>query len=287
MKIAKLKKNKKNLISKTLNFFLDNWFLAIFFACIAFVGIVSFYKLFVKQENFVYARVKVSQGLWWASTQKPPNWLVQSLREGMVERDLTGQPKTKLLSVRSYPYYSSSQYDTYLDLKLKVTGKLKTGTVNFNRSTLAVGSPIELAFPKTEITGTVIEMSEKPFKDKLVWQEIILVKNNAYQWEYEAINIGDFYHDGEEKVFEILDKQMSLNPALGFEPYGSYSERSLVFPSTEPRYIITIKAKIKTKSNPNGFLYGFEQELKIGKGISLSTNNFYFQDYTFSSLLKN
>ena len=282
-----VKKSKYSSIAKkTLKFFLDNWFLAIFFSCIAFVGMVSFYKLFVKQENFVYARVKVSQGLWWASTQKPPNWLVQSLKEGMVERDLAGQPKTKLLSVRAYPYYFSSQYDTYLDLKLKVTGRLKTGTVNFNRSTLAVGSPIELAFPKAEITGTVIEMSDKPFLDKLVWQEITLIKNNAYQWEYEAINIGDFYHDGQEKVFEVLDKQLSLNPALGFEPYGSYSERSLVFPSTEPRYIITVKAKIKVDQDNSGPLYGFEQELKIGKGINISTQNFYFQDYQISSLLK-
>ena len=279
------KKKTKNQALNILNFFIDNWFLTIFFACIGFVAVVSFYKLFVKQENFVYARVKVSQGLWWASTQKPPNWLVQSLREGMVERDLAGEPKSKLLSVRSYPYYSSSQYDTYLDLKLKVSGRLKTGSVNFNRSTLAVGSPIELSFPKTEITGTVIAMSDKPFQDKFVWQEITLVKNNAYQWEYDAINIGDFYHDGREKVFEILDKQLSLNPALGFESYGSYSERSLVFSQTQPRYIVTVKAKIKTQLNTSGPLYGFEQELKLGKVINLSTNNFYFQDYQISALV--
>lgn len=282
----KSKKKHQSFVNQTLKFLFDNWFLTIFFACIGFVAVVSFYKLFVKQENFVYARVKVSQGLWWASTQKPPNWLVQSLKEGMVERDLAGEPKTKLLSVRSYPYYSSSQYDTYLDLKLKVSGRLKTGTVNFNRSTLAVGSPIELTFPKAEITGTVIELSSKPFVDNLKWQTITLIKHNGYQWEYDAISIGDFYHDGQEKVFEILDKQLSLNPALGFEPYGSYSERSLVFSQTQPRYIVTVKAKIKVDQNSSGPTYGFEQELKLGKGVNLSTNNFYFQDYQISSLLK-
>ena len=79
---------RSNIIGKTYKFFLDNWFLSIFFACIAFVGIISFYKLFVKKENFVYARVKMSQGLWWASTQRPPSWLAFSLRPGMVEKEI-------------------------------------------------------------------------------------------------------------------------------------------------------------------------------------------------------
>lgn len=265
--------------SKTLKFFLDNWFISIFFACIAFVGVVSFSRLFVKQENFVYARVKLSQGLWWASTQKPPSWLVQSLKEGMVERDLAGEPKSKLLSVRAYPYYSTSQYDTYLDLKLKVSGKLKTGTVNFNRSTLAVGSPIELAFPKAEITGTVMELSSQPLKDKLVWQEATLVKNNGYLWEYDAIEVGDFYHDGEERVFEVVSKQLNENPS-----YYLGSNLGVVF--SEPRYIITVRAKIKTRPDPGGPLYGFEQDLKLGKTVNISTNHFYFQDFRLASLLK-
>jgi hypothetical protein len=262
--------------SKTLKFFLDNWFISIFFACIAFVALVSFYKLFVKQENFVYARVKVSQGLWWASTQRPPQWLAAALNESMVEKDLTGKPKAKILSMRSYPYYTTG-YEVYLTLKLKVSGKLKTGTVNFNRSTLAVGSPIELAFPKAEITGTVIEMSDKPIKDKLVWKEITLIKSNAYQWEYDAIEIGDVYNDGQEKVFEVLDKQINDNPSyyLGSNLGAVYSE---------PRYIITVKAKIKARQSFSDLIYGAEQELKIGKTINLSTQNFYFQDFRLAGI---
>jgi len=263
---------------------LDNWFLAIFFGCIAFVGVVSFYKLFVKSENFVYVRVKVSQGLWWASTQRPPQWLAAALKENMVEKDLTGSPKAKILSVRSYPYYSTSQYDTYLTLKLKVSGRLKTGTVNFNRSTLAVGAPIELAFPRAEITGTVMAMSPHPLKEKLIWKTVTLVKNNAYQWEYDAVQVGDSYHDGKEKVLEVLDKQLSPNSALGFEPYGTYSERSLVSPLIQPRYVLTVKARLKVQKTSGGLVYGAEQELKLGKGLSLSTAHFYFQDFQLSAL---
>lgn len=278
------KKKTKSHAFSIFKFFIDNWFLAVFFACIAFVGLVSFYKLFVKPENFVYARVKVAQGLWWASTQRPPTWLTQSLKPGLTELDLTGKPKAQILAVRAYPYYATNQYETYVDLKLKVTGKLKNGTVNFNRSSLAIGAPIELAFPTVEITGTVMDLSTKPFTDKLKWKSVVLVKNAAYQWEYDAINIGDSYFDGTEKVFEVVDKQLSLNPVYGLEPYGTFSERSFVYPGTEARYLIKVIAKIKIANTNNTWLYGLEQELRIGKPVVISTNDFYFQDYQLAQI---
>ncbi|OGK64553.1 hypothetical protein A2313_00895 [Candidatus Roizmanbacteria bacterium RIFOXYB2_FULL_41_10] len=229
----------------------------------------------------------MSQGLWWASTQRPPSWLAFSLRPGMVEKDLTGQPKAELLSVRTYPYYSASQYDTYLDLKLKVSGKLKTGSVNFNRSTLAVGAPIELAFPTVEISGTVMQLSAKPFSDKLKWHTITLIKNNAYQWEYDAITIGDQYQDGQESVLEILDKQIVTNMMYPIDYYGAYGERSTMSLISQPRYQITVRAKIKVSQTQEGLVYGHEQELKLGKGMNLSTQNFLFQDFQLAGINTN
>lgn len=278
------KKKTKSRAFNILKFIVDNWFLIIFFACIAFVGIVSFYKLFVKPENFIYARIKVAQGLWWASAQRPPQWLAKALKPGITELDLTGKPKAEILSVRTYPYYSSSQYETYIDLKLKVTGALKNGSVNFNRSSLAIGAPIELAFPTIEITGTVMDLSSKPFVDKLEWKRVVFIKSAAYQWEYDAINIGDSYFDGTEKVMEVLDKQLSLNPVYALEPYGSFSERSLVYPAAEQRYLIKVFAKIKVDKLNNNWIYGFEQELRLGKSMMLSTDNFYFQDYQLAQI---
>ena len=265
-------------------FLKQNWFLSIFFACIAFVALVSFYKLFLGEENFVYARVRVSQGLWWASTQRPPAWLSQAVQPGMIAKDLAGAPKAKILAVRAYPYYSASQYDLYLDLKLKVSGKLKTGSVNFDRSALAVGSPIELAFPTVEITGTVMKLSSKPIKEQTKWQTITLIKSNAYQWEYDAITIGDSYHDGQEKVLEILDKQISANQVYPIDYYGGVGERSVMGLTAQPRYQIIVMAKIKVSQLANGLVYGQEQELKLGRGMNLSTANFLFQDFQLAEI---
>lgn len=279
--MTKKSKTKLNFI----RFFLNNWFLAIFFACIAFVGVVSFYKLFVKQENFVYARVKVSQGLWWASTQKPPLWLAQALKPQDQAKDLAGEPKVTILAVRTYPYFSYSQYDVYVDLRLKVSGELKSGTVNFNRSTLGIGSPIELTFPTAEVTGTVIALSPKPMATSLKWHTIVLVKQNAYQWEYDAINIGDSYFDGQEKVLEIVDKRVEDNLVYGLDTYGSYWERSTVGFYPQPRKLITATVKIKAQEvSKHNLLYGFEQELRVGRSPNLSTNTFYFQDYQLAQV---
>lgn len=277
-------KKKANFWYKVIRIIINNWFLLIFFSCIAFVGTVSFYKLFVKQENFVYAQVKVSQGLWWASTQRPPLWLAQALKAQMQAKDLTGAAKARILSVRAYPYYGSNQYDLYLDLKLKVTGQLKTGTVNFNRSALTVGSPIELTFPTVELTGTVINLSSKLFKNNGEWLTITLIKSNSYQWEYEAIEIGDSYFDGQEKVLVVTDKQLEPNLAYSLDYYGGYGERSLIGLYPQPRYNLIITAKIKAKQDSGRWLYAQDQELKLGKTTPLSTDRFLFQDFVLAKI---
>ena len=164
---------------------------------------------------------------------------------------------------------------------------LITGSVNFNRSTLAVGAPIELAFPTVEISGTVMQLSAKPFSDKLKWHTITLIKNNAYQWEYDAITIGDQYQDGQESVLEILDKQIVTNMMYPIDYYGAYGERSTMSLISQPRYQITVRAKIKVSQTQEGLVYGHEQEIKLGKGMNLSTQNFLFQDFQLAGINTN
>jgi len=270
-----IKKNSENFFSRLWSFATRNWFITIFLACILFVALVSFYKLFLKQEQFVYAKVKVSQGLWWANTQRAPVWLAKALKPGEVEKSLTGDPTAEILSVRYYPWWSSNQYDVYITLKLKVTGNKKTGTYNFKRFTLAVGSPIELSFSSTEVNGTVMEMKPKPIKDKHVDKTITLIKDTNNTWEYEPINIGDSYFDGQEITLLILDKKIEDNPNFVEAPYANVLKK-----------FITVKAKIKVKKDQktNVYIYGEEQELKLGQTFNASTSNFYFQDFRLTQI---
>ncbi len=82
---------------------IENYFIMIFVAIVLFVGGVSAYKLFYTKATFVYAKVKLGQGLWWAGGQKPSSWLATSIKTGDVEKDLVGKPIAEVLAVRYYP----------------------------------------------------------------------------------------------------------------------------------------------------------------------------------------
>jgi hypothetical protein len=260
-------------LRKLIKFSLDNYFISIFLAAIVFVGFVSVYKLFFAKPVYVYAKVKMGQGLWWASTAKPAVWFLNSLKKGAVERSLTGKPIAEILSVRYYPWWTSGQYDVYLTLKLKVSGNKKTEKYNFKRSTIGVGSPIDLEFPKAQVSGTIVELSEEPLKDVFVTKIITLTKKEAYPWEADAIMVGDKYFDGQDYIFEIIDKKI-------YDFQEAYSLSGLYYAAeTERKKNITVKVRTKLKQKNNQLIFGEEQILTPGKTINVATANFTFQDY--------
>jgi hypothetical protein len=265
-------KTMKKTLKKIIRFLIDNYFLSIFFACIAFVALVSFYKLFIAKPTYVYVKVKVGQGLWWASTQKPSIWFVKYFQKGDQELDLTGRPIAEILSVRYYPWWGSNQYDVYLIMKLKVK-KMSSGKYNFKRSAIGVGAPVDFEFPKVQFSGTIIELSEKPIKEKLTIKNITFVKKWAYPWEAETVVIGDKYFDGEEVVFEIIDKKTEDSQEV-------YNLSGIYYPvESERKKNITIKGRIKVSEKNGKFVFGEEQIIAPGKTINLATQNFQFQDY--------
>ena len=271
--------NLAKIIKKLWKFAIDNYFISIFLAAIAFVGVVSVYKLFLTKPTYVYAKVKVSQGLWWAATQKPSIWFLKAIKKGDAETDLVGKLVAEILSVRYYPWYGSDQFDVYLTLKLKVSKNKKTGKYNFKRSTIGVASPIDLEFPSVQFSGTIIDLSEKPFKDAYIEKTITLTKKNAYPWEYDAIQIRDSYSDGGETVFTIFDKTATETRSLTEDAYGNYP----VLNPEQKKYII-VKAKIKLRQVEDQLFFGPEQKIILGKTLNISTNNFTFNDYTISKV---
>ena len=267
------------LFKKLYRFLVDNYFLSIFFASIAFVILVSVYKLFFVKPTYIFVKVKMGQGLWWASTQKPPIWFIKSLKKKMEEKDLTGKPLTKILSLRYYPWYpNTNQYDVYLIMRLKVS-KIASGKYNFKRSAIGVGSPVDFEFPQNQFSGTIIELSEKPIKDQLTEKTIILTKRNADPWEYDSIKLGDFYFDGKEKVFEILEKKATDTQTLTADTFGNYPDIN-----PEMKKYIFLKAKIKVKQADNTLLFGEEQVIAPGKTINIATNNLQFSNYVVAKI---
>ncbi len=264
---------------KLWKFAAANYFLILFIAIVGFVGLVSAYRMFLVKPKYVYAKVKVSQGLWWANTGRAPIWFVNGLKKDMARKSpTTRNPKAKIVSMRYYPYWGSNQYDIYLLLRLRVNGNSVTG-YSFNRSGLVVGSPIEFSLPSVEVTGTVLDIYEKQPSRNYVEKTITLVKSNAYPWEYDGITVGDRYFNGEEVVFEVLSKSQADNAFYNTE---SLSNSISFYP--EPRKVVTVKARIKLQENGDQLVYGEEQEIKLGKNMNIGVNKFQFEDFQIAAL---
>ena len=275
-------------VNKTLKkiwlFCLRNYFILIFFACIAFVGLVSFYKLFISKPTFVYVKVKVGQGSWWASTQKPSMWFVNAIYNAKQEKDLTDKPIVEVQNVTYYPLvYSNStlsQFDIYITAKLKVSKLGSGGKYNFNRSTIGVGSPIDFEFSSVQYSGTITDLSTQPIIPQYIEKTVYLTKKYAYPWEYDTIQIGDFLNNGKDKIFEVIDKNQSDNNEIATTEFGKLSSLE----STELRKYISIKAKIKVEIINDQFVFAEEQIITPGRLINLATPHYAFSDFIVSKV---
>ncbi len=265
-------KFRKKKLPRFIQWMIDNYFITIFFACIGFVGVVSFYKLFIKKPTYVYAKVKVSQGLWWASTRKPSVWFVRNIKAGDVEKGLSGKPVSKIISFRYYSWWGSNDYEIYIIMKLKVS-KMRNGKYNFKRSAIGVGSPVDFEFPRVQFSGTVIELSNKPINDTYITKTVVLTKKTGYPWEYDAIKIGDKYFDGKETVFRVTKKTSVDTENLTDDVFGNYPG------GTEHKKYIVVQADIKVEKTKEGLIFGEEQLIMPGKTINISTSNFKFEGF--------
>ncbi len=248
------------------------------------VFVISAFKIVTPNKQTLYVKVKVSQGFWWASTTKPKLWMAKAIKKGHVEYNLLGQRESEIIKVSYYPHFSENRlyeddYEIYLTLKLLADYNQKSGKAIFKRTTLSVGTPIELDYPTTQITGTVIALSDKPFREKYEEKIVYLTKRFAFPWEYEAISIGDQYHDGEQVVFEVLDKGRTNTAVVSSDAYGN-----LLSSSVEPTRYITVKAKLIVRNVNGQLLFGEEKIVNTGSYLIVTTDNYKYEGFVISRI---
>jgi len=242
-----------------------NYLLVIFFGIVSFVFLISVYRLFYSKPTYIYVKVKIGQGYWWASTNNPSTWLIDSIKKGNKQYDTIGKKVAEILSSQYYPIFSVGvntqfydQYRTYLTLKLKVSGNNKFG-YSFQRSAIAVGSPIDFDFPSAQFSGTVIQLSNKPIVEKLVKKTVYLTKKSNDPDEFNSIKIGQNYFDGENEVIKIMDKY---------------------FDGTN----ITIKALFKLKEKNNQFILGEEEVIAKNKVLGFMVSDLLLYNFTVEKI---
>jgi hypothetical protein len=184
--------------------------------------------------------------------------------------------------VRYYPSrQDANQYETYLTAKLVVKIDKKTNRYLFKRLPIGVGSPIELEFPSTPITGTIIALSPKNFDERYQEKIIHLKLPRGYRRDatddFDNIKIGDKYFDGQENVFEILEKNLKPNVFLVENNLNGRVYEQQVFGQQD----IIVKAKIKVKEDRKRLIYGEEEILRLGSQPTFITENFNYSSFFF------
>lgn len=267
---------RKKVQFNILIFLKQHYFLCILIVCIGFVGIIVAYKLFIQKPIYLYAKVKVGQGTWWANTQRPSLWYVNAIQQANEQKDLTGVPVAKILDISYYPYYGNgpNQYDVYITVKIKVSRVGNMGTYSFNRETIGVSSPIDLEFPNVQFSGTIIALAGKPFKDIYVDKIVYLYKKNVNPWEFNQVQVGDSFSNGKERVFEVMSKERGetnevLLSDLGKEMYWD----------TEPYRYVQIKAKMRVKKVDGQYIFGEEYIISPGRNIPITLSNLTLNEY--------
>ncbi len=247
------------------------------------VILISFTKLLTPDLTPIFVKVKLGQGLWWARTDNPKIWFTKALKKGEKEYNLLGAPIAEILEVRYYPYKTEGRddtlYDIYLTINLAANESGKTKKFVFKRSPVLVGTPIELEFQSTQVTGAITAISEKPFDDNYIEKVIYLSKRFAFPWEYEAIKIGDKFFDGEDIVFEVLDKNQTRTAIIAPDRYGNFTAAN-----TDSTRYLNVKAKIVVKEDNGRIIFGEEQVLIPGTLIDISTDNFDFNGFVLAKI---
>lgn len=232
----------------------------------------SIFKTIGDSDEFVQVKIKVSQGLWWASTQKPSAWMTNAIKKGQTETSLMGKSIVEVLEVKYYPGSRREEsdpvlYDIYITAKINIKRDNKNEAYVFKRSKLAVGSPIELEFPSAHITGTVVELGNPKISDRYVEKTVTILGKDGYTKNnphlYSSISVGDYYHNGESVVFEIIDKQLT-----DADIYESVFEREMNI-----RKNIVITARLLAKEEGDSLYFGEEQLLNVGLPINVVTQN--------------
>ncbi len=269
----KLAKRAKPLVA----FLRANYLLTLFVGVVGLVGLFLVFKSLFSEPHEVYAKVKVSQGLWWASTAKPSQWYIDALKKGEVETD-SGEVVAEILNVRYYPSYVPDQFDVYLTMKLTTTYNKDNGKYIFKRSPLTVASPVDFEFPSVAVSGTVIAMDDSSFEETFVNKTVVLSKNYAHPAEFSEITIADTYFDGEDTMLEIIKKE-AVDSVYSIRDIGTnFGGR------TENRKDITLTVQMMLQESGGMLFFGEEQIVRPGKEFYGATNNFTFSDYIIRNI---
>lgn len=264
--------------------FKNKWQLTLLSFLLALILVSIFIFIFKppKSDKYkdLYVTVKLNQGVWWSISLRPGIWFLNGLKKGDYESDLFNQKSAEIVSVRYYQqqdFENINKFDMFIVLKLKAT--ITNNQYFYKRTNLLIGAPINFYFKKTYLTGTIINISEN-LDNRYIEKIVKITKKQASPWEFDIINIGDKFFDGEDNVVEVIDKKTYPVSLITTDFYGANS-----FNYMESRQFIEVTLKVKFKINDkNQYIFGEEQVIKKGDVANFATNNMIFVGYSIADI---
>jgi hypothetical protein len=261
--------------------------LIIAFCFIVAVTVVSVaLRSYASSTDTVYVKVKISQGLWWTNSEKPPFWVAQAINVGDSEKDLFGRTTAKVLEKRYYPAdarISPNQYDIFLTLKVEAKKDPNSGAYRYKRALVAVGTPLSLDLNSTEITAAVTAMSPEEIHEKYTTKTITFSDLNAYYsnlpQEYDSIQVGDTYFDGTGYPVKIVGKHLVPRQVPFGDQFGRVIENKI-----QSNQTIVVEAEVAVQEIDGKYIYGEEQQVVSGANLNISTNTADLSRFVISSI---
>ncbi|PJE67793.1 hypothetical protein COU95_00395 [Candidatus Shapirobacteria bacterium CG10_big_fil_rev_8_21_14_0_10_40_9] len=230
---------------------------------------------FLRRWEWVEAEVKISPPDYFWTEKNPPFWLADSLRVGDGEIDSFGRKTAEITDIKAFEVPQNKK-SIYLKMRLRAVKDRNKGTYQFKSKQLAVGSPIELRFPRIFLTGVVTFVSGIPdtrfWEDKIVearlltWTDVFPETLGVQPWIAEAVKVGDQMKDTQERVVaEVLAKKVAPAEKIVTTDDGR------VFVTQDPLkkdVILTLKLKTFKQKGVNYFLDDFK--VKVDSDIILA-----------------
>lgn len=257
-------------------------FTAMVLATIAYV----LFQTYSTKTQDLYVKVKVSQGLWWSNSEKPPLWIAQAIQVGDRETDLFGNPTAEIIEKRYYPadiQLSPNQYDIFLTLKLAVNKDTGQEIYRYRRSIVAVGSPISFDLNSLQLTGTVTSVSQTPFPNHLEPKKLTMYYLYSHYSEvpesFESIKVGESYFDGTESVAKILSKKVIPREIVLNDIYGQ-----AIYNTVTNNETLELEVEVMAEEYDGKLIYGQEQQIVIGASLNLTTDTYDLSQFVISAI---
>lgn len=271
----------KNKIFKYLKSFNNIDILGIVFF---FAVLLSSALFLLRRAEYVYVTLRISaednlHNQWWI---QPSNWYLENLREGLVDKGLTGKTNAVLEDIYFYPRNESVQ-DLFITLKLEATFNEKLNQYSYKGVPLLIGSYQKIEIAGFSIKGMVQNISseypEKEMRDFIVKAKLKSEDNTSF-----INNAGVEYHGVENHLANALEVGLvsydsegtKIVEIKGIEKKSSYKtfvsplKNNLVSVYDPERQIVNLDMIIKqTKVYEGKYAYREDTPITVGAIIPL------------------